>query len=163
MEKKSIKLLSGGISVATKNSKCISNINVAIIIPYRKRLDHLKIFLNNLHTFLVKQKINYGIYVVEQSGKDQFNRGMLFNIGFMEAINDQFLNYPFLNYDCFIFHDVDFIPANNLNLYRCNQQYPLHLSSSPEQRKNWKLDLYWGGVYAVTKEQYLKLNGHSNL
>ena len=49
-----------------------------------------------------------------------FNRLRLLNIGFKEAseIDD---------YDCFIFHDVDHIPLNQLNLYWCSQQ-PRHLA-----------------------------------
>ncbi len=126
----------GGIVLASDNHNCSSDINVAIVIPYRDRMHHLKIFINNMHPFLIKQKINYGIYIVDQFGNDLFNRGMLLNIGFIEAIYDQKNNNPKIDYNCFIFHDVDFIPKNNKNLYTCNKRYPIHMSSSPEQADN---------------------------
>jgi hypothetical protein len=30
-------------------------------------------------------------------------------------------------FDCFIFHDVDLVPENEHNLYRCNFQLPKRL------------------------------------
>jgi hypothetical protein len=121
----------GGISYSTKNSNCKSKINAAIIIPYRSRLDHLKVFLNNMHPFLSRQKINYGIYIVEQANNDLFNRALLMNIGFLESIKDA--NKSIINYDCFIFHDVDFIPEDTRNFYDCDRDVPLHFAVSVEQ------------------------------
>ena len=39
---------------------------VAILIPFRKREEHLQILLNNLHPFLFRQQLDYTVYVVEQ-------------------------------------------------------------------------------------------------
>lgn len=39
---------------------------VAIIVPFRDRHIHLKIFLRHMHSFLQRQNIEYGIIVVEQ-------------------------------------------------------------------------------------------------
>jgi hypothetical protein len=64
---------------------------------------------------------------------DKFNRAKLFN-----GINDRELKKTMLSagflevnkmnfshaFDCFIFHDVDLVPENELNLYRCNPSYP---------------------------------------
>ena len=131
LKEMSLEIDFGGISHSTKNSKCKSNINVAIIIPYRDRLDHLKVFLNNMHPFLTRQQINYGIYIVEQSNNDLFNRALLMNIGYLESVKDA--NISNINYDCFIFHDVDFIPEDMRNLYKCDQDVPLHFAVSVEQ------------------------------
>lgn len=49
-----------------------------------------------------------------------FNRAMLFNVGFAEALKDD-------NWDCFIFHDVDLLPENDKNLYSCPES-PRHMS-----------------------------------
>lgn len=49
-----------------------------------------------------------------------FNRAKLFNIGFREASKHD-------KYDCFIFHDVDLIPEDDRNLYRCSDK-PRHMS-----------------------------------
>lgn len=97
-----------------------TNNRVAIIIPYRDRVTHLSIFLKNIHPFLMKQQTDYGIFVIEQFGTDLFNRAALMNIGFLEA-------RKLSQWDCFIFHDVDLIPLDDRNLYRCPKQ-PRHMS-----------------------------------
>ena len=48
---------------------CTARHRVAILIPYRKRKEHLRILLNNLHVFLQKQLLDYGVYVVEQASR----------------------------------------------------------------------------------------------
>ncbi len=40
-------------------------IQVAIIVPYRDRDDHLRTFLLNIHKFLQPQQLDYGIYFGE--------------------------------------------------------------------------------------------------
>ena len=47
---------------------CLSNHRIAIIIPFRNREEHLLLFLQHMHPFLQRQQIEYGIFVVEQSG-----------------------------------------------------------------------------------------------
>lgn len=111
------KLLPGG---AFKPTECNAKDRVAIVIPYRDRAHHLPIFLKNIHPFLMKQQIEYGIFVVEQIADGLFNRAALMNIGFLEAGK---LN----NWDCFIFHDVDLLPMDDRNLYTCPDQ-PRHMS-----------------------------------
>lgn len=39
---------------------------VAIIIPFRKRDEHLKFWLYYLHPILQRQQLDYGVYVVNQ-------------------------------------------------------------------------------------------------
>lgn len=53
-------------------------------------------------------------------GTGPFNRAMLMNIGFVEALK-------LYNYDCFVFHDIDLIPEDDRNLYTCPEQ-PRHMS-----------------------------------
>merc|ERR1719394_1134206 len=65
---------------------CRSRHRVAIVIPYRNREEHLKIFLHNLHPFLMRQQLDYGIYVIDQALPGRFNRAMLMNIGYVEAM-----------------------------------------------------------------------------
>lgn len=38
----------------------------------------------------------------------------------------------FSTYDCFIFHDVDMIPEDGRNIYRCGR-YPRHLSPAVDE------------------------------
>lgn len=49
-----------------KPKHCTARQKVAILIPFRDRENHLRIFLNHMHAFLMKQQLEYGIYVVEQ-------------------------------------------------------------------------------------------------
>ena len=57
-----------------------------------------------------------------QAGDIEFNRGMLFNVGYTMAMN---LTNNF--WKCFIFHDVDLLPEDDRNLYNCPNN-PRHMS-----------------------------------
>lgn len=56
-------VLSGGF---WKPSGCLPRQRVAIIVPYRDREPHLKIFLQIIHPFLQKQLLQYTVFIVEQ-------------------------------------------------------------------------------------------------
>ncbi|XP_025016574.1 beta-1,4-N-acetylgalactosaminyltransferase bre-4 isoform X2 [Tetranychus urticae] len=134
---------------------CIARQKVAIIVPYRDRELHLRILIHNLHPMLQRQQIDYCIYIIEQMKDTMFNRAKLFNIGFMEASKQK-------DYDCFIFHDVDLVPEDDRNLYRCAEQ-PRHMSVAINTMK-YKLPYngIFGGVSALSKKQMIALNGFSN-
>jgi len=91
--------------------------NVAILIPFRDRWMHLKYELAHLHPILQRQKLNYQIFVVEQDGRDTFNKGRLFNSGFMivDALN---------KFDCIIFQDVDLLLEDDRTRYDCEIKLP---------------------------------------
>lgn len=63
----------------------------------------------------------------EQDKDIPFNRGFLFNVGFMEATKDK-------EFGCFVFHDVDLLPLNDQNLYQCPDQ-PRHMSVAIDKYK----------------------------
>lgn len=44
---------------------CEARHRVALIVPFRDRDIHLKIFLNNIHSFLMRQQLDYGIFVID--------------------------------------------------------------------------------------------------
>lgn len=48
---------------------CEARHRVALIIPFRDRDIHLKIFLNNIHSFLMRQQLDYGIFVIDLVSK----------------------------------------------------------------------------------------------
>jgi hypothetical protein len=50
-------------------STCNPHNTLAIIVPYRQREFHLKVFLRYIHPFLMRQQLEYSVFVVEQSGK----------------------------------------------------------------------------------------------
>lgn len=64
---------------------------------------------------------------LSQGGTEPFNRAMLFNVGYKEAMKD-------LDWDCLIFHDVDHLMENDRNYYGCTD-LPRHFAV--------KLDKYY--------------------
>ena len=62
-----------------------------------------------------------------QIGNAPFNRGMLLNIGYLEAMK-------VANWTCLIFHDVDLLPENDLNTYNC-PRVPRHMSVGKKKIK----------------------------
>jgi hypothetical protein len=85
---------------------CIPRYKIAIIIPFRDRIPHLRVALQYLHYFVQKQKIEYRIFVVEPNSSPDinFNKGRSMNAAFIEVLKLD----PTL--DCIIFHDVDLLP-----------------------------------------------------
>ncbi|XP_061195866.1 beta-1,4-galactosyltransferase 1-like isoform X2 [Saccostrea echinata] len=136
-------------------SNCKARQKVALLIPFRDRYEHLKIFIHHIHPFLMRQQLEYGIYIIDLDERIQFNRGLLLNVAFLEASKE-------FDYDCYIFHDVDLLPENDYNLYRCSD-LPRHMSVAVD-KFNYKLPYVeiFGGVSAMTKEQILFVNGFSN-
>ncbi|XP_063625647.1 beta-1,4-N-acetylgalactosaminyltransferase bre-4-like [Cydia splendana] len=128
---------------------------VAIIVPYRDRQKHLAIFIKYMHSFLLKQQIEYVIFIIEQAGTRLFNRGHLMNVGFLES-------QKMGSWECFVFHDVDLLPVDRRNLYQCSKQ-PRHLAAAVDTF-NFELPYnnLFGGVTALTLEQFQKVNGFSN-
>ncbi|EHA99641.1 Beta-1,4-galactosyltransferase 4 [Heterocephalus glaber] len=135
--------------------ECKALQRVAILIPHRNREKHLMYLLEHLHPFLQRQQLEYGIYVIHQAGTKKFNRARLLNVGYLEALKEE-------NWDCFVFHDVDLVPENDFNLYVCEDQ-PKHLvvgRNSTGYRLRYRG--YFGGVTALSREQFFKVNGFSN-
>ncbi|XP_013931643.1 PREDICTED: beta-1,4-galactosyltransferase 1 [Thamnophis sirtalis] len=152
VEKANPELREGG-RYTPKDCKALQK--VAIIIPFRNRDEHLKYWLFYLHPILKRQQLDYGIYVINQDGEETFNRAKLLNVGFTEALKEY-------DYDCFVFSDVDLIPMDDRNIYKCYDQ-PRHLSVSMD-KFGFRLpyNQYFGGVSALSKEQFQKINGFPN-
>ncbi|XP_008589332.1 PREDICTED: beta-1,4-galactosyltransferase 1, partial [Galeopterus variegatus] len=134
---------------------CVSPHKVAIIIPFRNRQEHLRYWLYYLHPILQRQQLDYGVYVINQAGESMFNRAKLLNVGFQESLKDY-------DYNCFVFSDVDLIPMNDHNAYRCFSQ-PRHISVAMD-KFGFSLPYvqYFGGVSALSKQQFLSINGFPN-
>lgn len=138
-----------------KPDKCISQHHVAIVVPYRDRQFQLNLFLAHMHPFLQFQNLHYQIFVVEQTHQRPFNRAKLFNVGFEES--KKVSMFP-----CYIFHDVDLLPLNVLNVYGCTK-LPRHLSANIDIF-NYKVPYDWifGGAVSILKDQFINVNGFSN-
>ncbi|RLU21172.1 hypothetical protein DMN91_005545 [Ooceraea biroi] len=153
MERSFVEVKAGGKG---RPADCVARHRVAIIIPFRDRPQHLQTLLYNLHPILLRQQIDYQIFVIEQEGTGTFNRAMLMNVGYVEALKERI-------FDCFIFHDVDLLPEDDRNLYTCPEQ-PRHMSVAVDKFK-YRLpyaDLF-GGVSAMSREHFQLVNGFSNV
>lgn len=69
--------------------------SLAIIVPYRDREEHLKIFVPYMKMYLPGDEI----IIVEQADEKHFNRAKLLNIGFLNHKSDYY-----------VFHDIDMLP-----------------------------------------------------
>ena len=142
-------------------SDCRPAASVAIVITYRNREKHLGTVLRVLHTLLQRQRLKYGIFVVELALPTKFNIGILMNVGYLQAKRQD-------NYDCFIFHDVDLIPLNDKLMYTCRPS-PNHMSAYNTKyvkfgKKNGiPYSSYVGGIISLSGPHYEKINGFSNL
>ncbi|KAK7091485.1 hypothetical protein V1264_009158 [Littorina saxatilis] len=130
----------------------------AIIIPYRDRMNNLLTLLRNLVPILVRQRIHFRIFVVEQTSEYPFNRCLLFNVGFVESMKVD-------NFTCVILHDVDLIPRRYDNLYQCHPQRPRHFvrDRSNKEIRGLPYRGFIGGVLAMRRWQVEKINGCSNM
>lgn len=141
-----------------KPQTCTNSINqVAIIIPYRNRISQLQLFLTYMLPTFIRQEITFKIYIIEQAGQATFNRARLLNAGFDIAQKE-------LDWDCYVFHDVDLVLENDKNLYRCHPLGQPHHFLVAWSKYNYLLRYpkFFGGIVQVTKDVYTKANGHSN-
>ncbi|XP_053331054.1 beta-1,4-galactosyltransferase 3 [Spea bombifrons] len=135
---------------------CEARHRTAVIIPHRNRETHLRHLLYYLHPFLQRQQLQYAIYIVHQAGNSTFNRAKLLNVGVKEALRDE-------DWDCLFLHDVDLIPENDHNLYVCDPWSPKHASVAMNKFSySLPYPQYFGGVSALTPDQYMKINGFPN-
>lgn len=124
---------------------------LAIIVPYRNRLEHLGQFIPYMNAYLSERQINNTIYVIEQEDGKPFNRAMLLNIGFLEAGSE---------HDYFVFHDIDMLPSDVDYTYREN---PNHLAAAASQfGGRMPYAWYFGGVTMFSRNSFVAANGFSN-
>ena len=122
---------------------------LSIVIPYRNREEHLKIFLK-----IIKRKINvsnYDILIVEQDNKKPFNRAKLLNIGFDLKKDES---------DYFCFHDADMMPEEADYSYVEQPTHGFHAIKHLGYRLSANSN--YGGVNYFNKEDFIKINGYSN-
>ncbi|XP_046578666.1 beta-1,4-N-acetylgalactosaminyltransferase bre-4-like [Haliotis rubra] len=136
--------------------RCAPVQRVAIVVPYRDRVDHLKIFLKNIHHFLKKQGVQYMIIVVEQAPGSRFNRGMTRNIGFVEG-------EKLCGFDCYIFNDIDLIPQLDANAYICDDMPRVHAINLERWEHRVPQPLAFGGVVSLKTDVFQRVNGYSNV
>ena len=120
---------------------------LGVIVPYRNRNEHLQEFKKSIVEYLESKNIDFKIIIVEQDNAKLFNRGMLCNIGFIEAQKE--------NCDYIVIHDVDMIPVDVDYSY---SNVPVHLATD-----NIPFESYFGGMTLFPTDIFQKINGFSNL
>jgi len=128
---------------------------LGVIVPYRDRISQLGVFKRFMPYYLNKNKIDYNIFIVEQDGAKQFNRGALLNIGFKYALEHKC--------DYVVFHDIDMLPSEVDYSY---SDKPIHLSTNflyeNDEKERDIFEEYFGGVTMFPVEDFEKINGYSN-
>ncbi len=131
-----------------KNKK----VSIAIIIPHRKRIEHLKKFISWTDKLEKSPNHIYDIYLIDQNNFDKFNRGLLINIGFYIAKKNN-------NYDRYILHDVDSYPSQELfDLYFSELDKNIHFAS-PYLGYKYNFYTFYGGVSGFKGNDFEKING----
>lgn len=118
-----------------------------IVVPYRNRLTHLNCFIAYMSRWF-----NMPIAIVEQQDLGPWNKGLLFNAAYKELMG---------NYDYMILHDVDFMPAINVD-YSYTPQPTLLATECSQFNYNHCYPTFFGGVVGISKEHYELVNGFSN-
>jgi beta-1,4-galactosyltransferase 1 len=121
---------------------------LAVIIPYRKRANHLALFSKHMRAYLAG--LPHYFLLVEQADSKPFNRGKLLNIGASLAIDASYI----------ALHDVDMLPQNaSYAPVNC----PTHMATQAQQF-GYKMPYptYFGGVTLFPREDFMRINGFSN-
>jgi len=122
-----------------------NNHKAGIVIPYRDREYHLKIFIPKIVEILKHQNLDYKIYVIEQEEGRAFNRGKLLNIGTIFSIID--------GCDYLVYHDVDTIPVSNDIFYDYPGEKINHI---------FGYTMSVGGVTSLSVSIIERINGYYN-
>lgn len=141
--------------------KIINKKKLTVLVPYKNREENLKIFIPYIRNFLKNnlKDTTFKIVIIEQCNDKSFNKGVLFNAGFILTSGST---------DYYALHDVDQLPISANYSYN---DKPFHLCTNAiEQSNNGKfLNPYKdtgyqqkGGAIIINKDNYIEANGHSN-
>ena len=119
-----------------------------ILIPYRKRKEHLKYFIENTVPKLIEKVNNLEILIVKQCNGKKFNRGKLMNVGYKYYDNSN---------NFYITQDVDINPIHNSSLI----QYNRNVGNSILRIFSSKFDTL-GGIVKFKGSSFEKINGFTN-
>jgi hypothetical protein len=133
---------------------------LTVLIPYRDRKDNIDIFIPYFHNFMKNyfSNIIYDIVIIEQGNDKLFNKGLLYNAGFILTSGQT---------DYYAFHDVDQLPISANYSY---PKLPIHLcvnvfnqNNNGLLKNNYSPDFnHKGGSVLISKEDFIIANGYSN-
>jgi N-terminal domain of galactosyltransferase/N-terminal region of glycosyl transferase group 7 len=137
--------------------------NLGIIVPYRDRTEHMRVFVPHIAAFFSRDAKDVGgdisITIVEQEHGLEFNRGLMNNIGYSLSNNR-------CDYVCF--HDVDYLPV------RADYSEPNGIAPIAWYGAERKIDprgfpiisnnleFFFGGVTLFRNGDFEKVNGFAN-
>lgn len=129
--------------------------------PYSQGSDRLrnlaewKIHMCNFLPRVGRNRTNTRIHIVEQSPKGPFNKGWLFNVGFVLDKREWC--------DYFVFHDVDHVPERLTNDYSYRED-PTHMvvRTSQFNYKHVHANSV-GGAIMMTRRAFVGINGYSTM
>ena len=120
------------------------------IIPYRDRLQHKSIFVNQYKHLLENE--SYEMFFVHQLDTRPFNRGATKNIGFLYAKEKYPDNYKHIT---FIFNDIDTLPFDKTT---CDFNTKM---GTVKHYFGFKQTL--GGIIAIKGYDFERINGFPNI
>jgi hypothetical protein len=136
-----------------------------IVVPYRARETHLKIFVQMVRSYFARDKVDcdipYQVLVIEQETGLPFNRGALKNIGFL-------LGRDSSDYTCF--HDVDYIPvwadyswsdSPVAIVWYGAESRPIRVSHRDRGVRH-DLNNFFGGAALTPNQLFAQVNGYTN-
>lgn len=137
---------------------------LAIIVPYRDRLDHLHLFVPHMLAYFERDKVDrgipYTITFIEQLPDHPFNRGLLCDIGFLLTREGA---------DYIAIHDIDYLPIwadysypdrPTLTVWYGAETRPLQPGIAGVSITH-DLDRFYGGVLLMRTAQFAAVNGFS--
>jgi beta-1,4-galactosyltransferase 1 len=119
------------------------------IIPYRNRREHLDEFIRRFSEIMKQNsELDIEFFIIHQMNGDDFNKGALLNIGFLEVCK--------IRPDgLFVFHDVDIYP-----IYWGSIKYDINKNTVGHPIGSKNTD--FGGICCFWKEEFEKINGFPN-
>lgn len=134
----------------------LSSYSIAIIIPHQNNIQNLQKLISYFQSeqmVKILKNNRMDLFIIDQNNADKFNRGLLLNIGYLIAMKNH-------SYDRYIFHDINYFPDEELfTLYFKYINYNIHFVS-PEL--NNSPNNFIGGVFAIKKVDFEKINGYPN-
>jgi hypothetical protein len=122
--------------------------DINILIPFRGRQAHLDILLPVLEKSSSFLGLDFNIFVVKQTYSQRFNKGALYNAGFLEASKISDCEY-------WVFHDVDVIEKTpgTFKYSRTDGTSSIYCTVGTNPG---------GGIFCINSESFKKINGYSN-
>lgn len=138
---------------------------VMIVIPYRNREKNLKFYRHYMEGFFLRDQradnpdVLIETLIVEQANKKLFNRGVLGNVGVIEAEKRGLTDD-----DCVLLHDVDLLPVPGVDYVNCDKAYSLSRSIQSKYKEMWHVmpGPYYGGVLTMSIRDWKRCNGFDN-